>query len=70
METTNTVGIKKSKSLNFKLSNQILNTLEGAILNLRYSFKNVWESVKKEWSDLKLDSPKEFKNRKMTLMYV
>jgi hypothetical protein len=67
METTNTVW--QSKSLDFKLSVQMLNTLEDTISNLRNKFHILWKSAKKEWSDLKLDAPKESRKRKNPQKY-
>jgi hypothetical protein len=67
MEITNTV--LQSKSLNFKLSVQILNTLEDTISNLRDTFHILWKSAKNEWSDLKLDAPKESRKRKKPQKY-
>jgi hypothetical protein len=49
MEITNT--ILQSKLLYFKLSVQILNTLEDTISNLRDTFYILWKPAKKEWSD-------------------
>ncbi|XP_022159917.1 zinc finger MYM-type protein 1-like [Myzus persicae] len=51
------------------LSVQILNTLEDIISNMRDVFNILWESAKNEWSDLKLDLPKESRKRKMPLKY-
>lgn len=45
METTNIV--LQSKSLDFKLSVQILNTLEDTISNMRDTFYILWKSAKK-----------------------
>lgn len=67
METTNT--ILQSKSLYFKLSLQILNTLEDTISSMRDPFNILWKSTKNEWLDLKLDPPKESRKRKMPLKY-
>lgn len=67
IETINT--ILQSESLYFKLSVHILKILEDTILNMRDTFNILWKSTKKEWSDLKLDAPKEFRKRKMSPKY-
>jgi hypothetical protein len=45
--------------LHFKLSIQMLNTLEDFISYLRDTFHILWKSAKKKWSYLKLDASKE-----------
>ncbi|XP_022182781.1 zinc finger MYM-type protein 1-like [Myzus persicae] len=52
-----------SKTEKNDLSVQILNTLEDTISNMRDVFNILWESAKNEWSDLKLDPPKESRKR-------
>jgi len=62
METTNTVF--QSKSLDLKLSVQILNTLEDTISNMRDTFYILRKSAKNEWSDLNLTNLENEENLK------